>query len=59
MTKTLDDFVDSLNFLLMILTRSNNQFFLGGGRVLVLFVLPEMNAFFPVKYFIFLHCFWF
>ena len=52
MTKTLDDFVDSLNFLLIILTRSNDQFFFGGG-VLALFVLPEMNTFIPVKYFIF------
>ena len=39
MTKTSDDFVDSLNFLLMILTRSNNQFFLEGwgGGALALF----------------------
>ena len=51
MTKTLDDFVDSLNFLLIILTRSNDQFFFwrGGSG----FVLQEMNTFIPVKYFIF------
>lgn len=48
MTKTLDDFVDSLNFLLIILTRSNDQFFFWWG-VLALFVLPEMNTFIPVN----------
>ena len=47
MTKTSDDFVDSLNFLLMILTRSNNQVFLAGlgGSGFVCFARNE--CFFP------------
>ena len=42
MTKTLDDFVDSLNFLLIILTRSNDQFFFWwGGSGFVCFARNE------------------